>query len=222
VSRIPLSSSAAWLGVEQRKRDDWTRHLSELEKAELDSAIRLYRAAPRTLTQIKVDDYALAALGQTIRAWMRELDDGRGFVLVRGGRQLRSGRGSFAYWLIGLRIGVPVPQNRKGDLLGHVRDDGADLSNPAVACIERAPARIPYDGADIIGLLCLQTAKVGGVSRIASSVSIFNEVMRRRPDLMLVLFHNFYCDREADALPGDRPYFPFPICRFDQGRLGML
>lgn len=89
--------------------------------------------------------------------------------------------------------------------------------------IARAPSStFITDGADIIGLLCLQTAKSGGLSRIASSVSVFNEVMRRRPDLVPLLFEGFYWDREADAGPGEPPYFSFPICRYEGGRLGTL
>ena len=78
------------------------------------------------------------------------------------------------------------------------------------------------DGADIIGLLCLKRAKSGGLSRIASSVSVFNEVRRLRPDLVPLLFQGFYWDREADAGPGEPPYFNFPICRYENGRLGTL
>ncbi len=46
--------------------------------------------------------------------------------------------------------------------------------------------------------------------------------MRRRRDLVPTLFEDFYWDREADALPGEPLYFKFPICRFSEGRLGVL
>ena len=36
------------------------------------------------------------------------------------------------------------------------------------------------------------------------------------------MFEDFYWDREADALEGEPLYFKFPICRYDQGRLGIL
>jgi hypothetical protein len=120
-------------------------------------------------------------------------------------------------------MGKPVPQNRKGEVLGHVRDDGADPTQPGIR-LYRTRAKLDFhtDGADIIGLLCLQRAKAGGLSRIASSVSVFNEVMRRRPDLAPSLFEGFYWDREADAGPGEPPYFSFPICRYEGARLGTL
>jgi hypothetical protein len=156
---------------------------------------------------------------------MRELDGGRGFILVRGfpADKYSQEEAAFAYWLIGLQMGQPVPQNRRGDLLGHVRDDGADPNQTGIR-LYRTRVKLDFhtDGADIIGLLCLQTAKSGGLSRIASSITVFNEILRQRPDLVPVLFQNFYWDRKADALDGEPPYFAFPICRFDQGRLGML
>ena len=62
-----VNSRAAWLGVEQRDRNDWIYHLSEAEKAELDSAIRSYRAAPRSLAEITLSNYPLPTPGSTIQ-----------------------------------------------------------------------------------------------------------------------------------------------------------
>jgi hypothetical protein len=78
----PVPSPAAWVGLEQRDRSNWIYMLSPAEKADLDSAIRAYRAAPKPLAEIMASNYSLPALGPAIQRWMRELDDGRGFVLV--------------------------------------------------------------------------------------------------------------------------------------------
>jgi hypothetical protein len=80
----PIRSPAAWLGPEQQHRSDWIYVLSEAEKAELDSAIRAYRAVAKPLAEVAAADYPLPLLGPAIQSWMRELDDGRGFILVRG------------------------------------------------------------------------------------------------------------------------------------------
>jgi len=221
----PIRSRAAWLGIEQSKRNDWIHVLSDAEKAELEGAICAYRRDGGSLREINASKYPLPLLAPTIESWMHELDDGRGFLLVRGfpADKYSETEAAFAYWLIGLHLGRPVPQNRNGDVLGHVRDDGADPNQPGIR-LYRTRVRLGFhtDGADIIGLLCLNKAKAGGASRIASSVSVFNEVMRRRPDLMPLLFENFYWDREADAGPGEPPYFTFPICRYENQRLATL
>ncbi len=221
----PISSRAAWLGVEQAPRSDWIHVLSGAEKTELDSAICAYRRSSKALKEVTASEYPIPALGPAIAAWMRELDDGRGIMLVRGfpAADYSEAEAAFAYWLIGLHMGRPVPQNRKGEVLGHVRDDGADPKQPGIR-LYRTRAKLDFhtDGADIIGLLCLKRAKRGGLSRIASSVSVFNEVMRRRADLVPLLFQGFFWDREADAGPNEAPYFSFPICRYENGRLGTL
>ncbi len=207
----PIKSPAAWLGVEQRERSDWIYVLSDAEKAELDTAIRAHRRAGTALPDIIASDCPLPTLGSAIARWMRELDDGRGFILVRGFPADNYGEEdcAFAYWLIGLHMGRPVAQNRNGDVLGHVRDDGADPKQAGIR-LYRTRVKLDFhtDGADIIGLLCLKRAKTGGLSRIASSVSVFNEVMRRRPDLVPLLFEGFYWDREADAGPGRAAVLP--------------
>lgn len=221
----PVESPAAWFGSDQRSRTDWIYTLSEDENAELDAVIRAHCARRESLQEVVASEYPLPRLAPAIRGWMRELDDGRGFILVRGFpvEKYSEGDAAFAYWLIGLHMGRPVAQNRHGDILGHVRDDGADPNKFGIR-LYRTRVKLDFhtDGADIIGLMCLRSAKSGGVSRIASSVSVFNEVMRRRPDLVPVLFEDFYWDREADARPGEPPYFKFPICRYDQDRLGVL
>lgn len=221
----PIHSRAAWLGADQRARTDWIYVLSDAEKAELDDAIAAYRREGGLLKEVTAERYPVPTLARAIDAWMRELDDGRGFLLVRGfpADNYTENEAAFAYWLIGLHLGCPVPQNRNGDILGHVRDDGADPKQAGIRLYRtRVSLDFHTDGADIIGLLCLKKAKAGGLSRIASSVSVFNEITRRRPDLVPMLFDGFYWDREADAGLGEPPYFKFPICRYENGRLGTL
>jgi len=77
-----------------------------------------------------------------------------------------------------------VPQNRAGDLLGHVRDTGELAANPKVRLYKTTKRQdFHADGSDIVGLFCLRRAKSGGLSQIVSSISIYNEFVRRRPDL---------------------------------------
>src|SRR4029079_16635357 len=79
------------------------------------------------------------------------------------------------YWGISAHIGRPVSQDRKGTMMMPVRDVGA----PAKALNVRGPqtsAKLHYhsDFADIVGLLCIHPAMEGGVSRICSSIAIYN------------------------------------------------
>jgi hypothetical protein len=218
----PIDTAQAWLGPEQQHRRDWVHVLSRQEDAELRGAARALMASGKTLQQIVAADHALPLLAPLIQRWLRELDDGRGFVLVKGLSvdALSADEAALAYWIIGLHMGKPVAQNRAGDLLGHVRDTGDDPDKIGTRLYRtRAKQDFHTDGADIIGLLCLKRSRQGGLSRIVSSVSVFNEVARRSPDLLPLLFDNFHWDFEADAAPGMPRTIAHPICKFEHGRL---
>jgi hypothetical protein len=83
----------------------------------------------------------------------------------------------------------------------------------------RGEIRFHCDLADAVGLLCLRTSPTGGASRITSSVSVFNAILERRPDLTERLFEPFLLDSRDEERAGARPYFPVPACRYARGRL---
>jgi hypothetical protein len=218
----PISSRAAWLAGELRGETDWIYRLSEADIADLDSAVRGVRARGLTLDEVTREEFPLPTLAGRIRDWLRELHDGRGFVLVKGVPVERYSEDDavLVYWGIGRHLGTAVSQNADGDLLGHVRDVGADPDDPNVRLYKtRAKQDFHTDGSDLIGLLCLRTARSGGESQIASSVTIFNEVLRRRPDLLPLLFEPFCWDRHGGEPAGELPYWTFPICTYKDGQL---
>ncbi len=218
----PLDLPAAWRGEELAPRTDWIHDLTPTEIAEIEGAVRAARARGLALDDISRADFTLPTLAATIESWASELDVGRGFVLVRGlpVHRLTEDEASIAYWGIGQHLGVPVSQNTDGDLLGHVRDTGADPADPSVR-LYRTRAAQPYhtDGSEVVGLLCLQPSQLGGASSIVSSVTVFNEVARRRPDLVELLFQPFYFDLYEQQAPGEKPYLAMPIANFFAGRL---
>jgi Taurine catabolism dioxygenase TauD, TfdA family len=189
----PIRVPAAWTGSELAKSEEWIYALSGPEQAEITRLAEKLRQRPRE--HITPDDVQLGALGPAVRAWRDTLARGRGFVLVRGlpVERMSDDDAALAYWALGLHLGTPVPQNFQAELLTDVRDTGADPTDPSTRLYKtRAEQDFHTDGADIIGLLCLRTAKSGGESRIVSSVTVFNEVLRRQPELAPVLFRDFY------------------------------
>jgi hypothetical protein len=67
-----------------------------------------------------------------------------------------------------------------------------------------ADIRFHCDAADVVGLLCLQRARTGGQSRIASSVAIWNALYGEEPDCALTFFESFALDRRGEH-PSDQP-----------------
>ena len=218
----PLRTPAAWTGPEMAPRSDWVHALSPAEIADLDRAVAHARATGRALAELTRDDFPLPVLGASVERWLDELETGRGFLLVRGVPVERYGDegAALAYWGLGLHLGRAVSQNAAGDLLGHVRDAGALKRDPTVRLYRtREPLGFHTDGADVIGLLCLRPAKAGGTSRIASSAAIYNEILRRRPDLVPALYEPFPFDRNGEERAGEPPYFSIPLCRYADGAL---
>ncbi len=216
VPTTPLNGPAAWRGDDMRQRDDWQIRLTAAEIAEVKTALEHAQATGKPMGRLTRADLPLPTLSARIAEWRREIRHGRGFVLIRGIpiKEWSEEQASVFYWCFGHHFGIPGAQNPQGDLLGHVRDQrtGEDVrlyrTDKAIA--------VHCDAADFVGLLCLQPAKRGGLSRIASSVAVFNELLRRKPQLVLRLFEPLYFDTKGE---GGLQAFPIAPCRYADGEL---
>ncbi len=212
----PVDSPAAWLGRDLRDvPDTWRVPLAPEEIAELDAALDRFESAGLDLAEIRGG--GLPALEKRAAGWQEDLRTGRGFVVLSGLPVDRWGeaRSSRAYWLLGHLVGIPGAQNASNELLGHAIDYGEQTDQPNVR-LYRTTADIGYhcDAADVVGLLCLVDAAEGGVSRIASSVAIWNRLFEEDPDAARILFEPFAVDRRDEQPEGDRPFFEMPPCRY--------
>ncbi len=218
VPRSALSGAAAWRGCELRDRDDWRYCLNSAEVAEIRRAIDCAKASGKAREQLSARDFPLPGLAPVIATWREELQQGRGFVLIRGLPVDEWGEQDceLFFWCLGWHLGVPGAQNRFGELLGHVRDTGVDPSDPTVREYRtRLPISFHCDAADVVGLLCLKTAAEGGASRIASSVSLFNALLAQDAEVER-LFRPFLLDARAEA---GLQTFPIEPCRYHRGTL---
>ena len=97
-------------------------------------------------------------------------------------------------------------------MLGHVTDLGLDYSKLNVRGYQTSE-RLPYhtDYSDVVGLLCIRAAKSGGLSSIASSVSIYNELVDKHPDLARALSCPIPRTRWGEVPSGQKPWAMIPI-----------
>jgi hypothetical protein len=221
-----VTEPSAWLGRDLQTRDaQWVIQLTASHRNELDAAVRSFQAAGQPLATITPAQFPLPTLGPVLRAVVDELLEGRGFVLLRGFDVERYARAAQAIAFMGLgsHLGVPRSQNAKGHLLGHVKDLGLDVDDPNVRYYQ-THRKLEYhtDSCDIVGLLCLKTAKAGGESFIVSSMTLYNEVCRRRPDLVPALFQPYPTDRRGEVPEGMQPWFDMPIFHWHAGRLSCI
>ena len=221
-ARSPLETPAGWRGPEVAGRDDWRSPLTAAQLEELERALANARATGKPTGELTADDFPLPGLSGQIERWRNQLASGLGFQVVSGVPVERWSQADaeLFFWCLGLHMGKPGAQNPQGDLLGHVLDTGDDAADPFVR-LYRTSSRIAYhcDAADVVGLLCLRKAKKGGASRIASSVAVYNELLKRRPDLVDRLYEPFLLDIRNEDAAGAIRYLPIPPCRFAGGRL---
>jgi hypothetical protein len=218
----PITGPSAWRGEELARSEAWISALTASELSELHRALARVHARALTLPEIGRDEFPLPTLGPRLDALRQELLHGRGFVLLRGLPMERYALEDAAaiYWGIGAWFGRPRSQNAKGHLLGHVRDVGYDLNDPNVRTYQTTKRQYYHtDSVDLVALLCVRKAKSGGLSSLVSSVTAYNEMRARRPDLLPVLFEPFHVDRRGEVPPGMEPWFALPIFNWYEGAL---
>jgi len=218
----PLRTPAAWRGRDVARREQWCVRLGESQLEEIDAALAVARKCGKPTGEMTAEDFPLGSLVAEIGSWRKELAEGRGFQVVSGlpVERWSPEEAELFFWCLGLHLGRPGAQNPRGDLLGHVTDTGADGADAYVRLYQTA-SNIAYhcDAADAVGLLCLRSAKSGGASRIVSSVSVYNELLARRPDLAPRLYEPFLLDVRNEDSSGALRYLPIAPCRFDGGTL---
>ncbi len=221
----PVGGPGVWYGRELARRDDWIRHFTAAEIAELEAAIAAAREAGVPIAGLTPQSFPLPTLGPFLRGVLRELLEGRGFILLRGLPVARWSREEQAYAYLGMGawLGRFRSQNAKGHLLGHVKDLGMDIRDPRVRYYQ-TNRKLEYhtDSVDIVGLLCLQTAKSGGESYLASSMTVYNEILRQKPSLLPALFQPFPTDRRGEVPEGMKPWFDIPVFHWHAGRLSCI
>jgi Taurine catabolism dioxygenase TauD, TfdA family len=213
-ARSPITSPAVWHARDVADAAAWTIELNDGQRSELAAVARAARAAGRTTATITPDDTFLPSLVDTLGQIVDELTRGPGFVLLRRFPVdvLAPDEVELAYFALGLHLGTPVSQDGAGTLLGHVRDERVERTGPEIR-LYRTRERQDFhtDGADVIGLLCLHPAKTGGESKLASSYAVYNEILRRRPDLLEVLYEPMWWDRNGEESPGEDPAYQLPV-----------
>lgn len=212
--RSSIDAPAVWRAADLVDATRWTIELSDPQRDELARAARTTAADGRTIATLTAADAPLPSLRETLAVVVRILAEGHGFVLLRRFPTdlLTEVEIELAYFTLGLHLGTPVSQDAAGTLLGHVRDERVERTGPEVR-LYRTRERQDFhtDEADIIGLLCRHGARSGGESRLASSYTVYNEILRRRPDLLELLYAPMWWDRNGEEAAGDDPAFPMPV-----------
>ncbi len=221
-----IDGPCAWYGHQMRDDTSWVCQLTTAEVAEVNAAVEAVISQGTDLANIGQSDFDLPGLGPKLIDIREQVVSGRGFALLRGlpVNEWSVRESSIAFLGLGSYFGNPRSQNGKGHLLGHVCDLGRDAENDPTARIYQTSERQTFhtDSCDIVSLLCLKTARSGGASALVSSTTIYNEMLKRRPDLLPVLFEPMQTDRRGEVPVGEKPWHEVPVFSWYQGFLSAL
>ena len=219
----PVDGPTAWRGADLARTDEWIRRLTPAEVDELDAALRVCTARCDRIVDIGPDSFPLPTLAATLRSIRDDVMRGRGLAVLRGIPVERYSREEVArlYFGIGRYMGTLRSQNAKGHLLGHVCDIGHDHHHNAYqrGYAAAGPLGFHTDSVDIVALMCLAPAKKGGDSKVVSSVTVHNEMWKRRPDLAPLLFAPVYRDRRGEIPAGKDPWWVMAVYQWYRNEL---
>jgi hypothetical protein len=177
-----IALPSAWNGSYlSQNQHIWIHELSDIDKATTHAAVLYFQSLNKTMEDMTLEDFPVTqAFINNVHAWKHELSGaGRGFQVIRGVpvREWTIKQSEIFFFALGKYLGMPGAQDVEGSLLGHVINlgDTGKVERPY-----RKSVDIAYhcDGADVVGLLCIHPAKSGGASRIISSVTVYNELLK--------------------------------------------
>lgn len=234
----PLEGLCAWHGRDMAASDRWVRTLDPGHIAELDAALAAVEEKGIGWRDITPENFPLPGLTALIEDIRTELEDGSGMMKLTGlpvGRYSED-RLQKLYMGLGCNVGRPVYQNRRGELMRFIRDEGGDvgerygqIDNAKMAdgkpflssyarTLNNGALRFHTDRTDVVGLLCVRQAARGGLSKVCSSVAVMNEMIRRRPDLAEVLFEPVYRCRLGEEADTADALYALPVFGVRDGR----
>lgn len=221
VTLRPVEGPSVWRGDVLRHQTDWIYELSSAERSALEVLGQRFVDDDPDLRTVTAADYPLGAAAGVAEETARQMDDGRGFILLRGLRSPEYGdaMSGAIFFILGLHLGTPMEQNQYGNLIDHVVATSDKTMDDPDALPSRVRDRLDFhsDSSDIVGLICLRGAREGGESSIVSGATIYNEVLRRRPDLAPMLFDDWHWDWRRQDPDAPANTYVSPICSDVEG-----
>ncbi len=210
----PFRIPAAWKGTELFQRDDWSINLESEHLDDLQEALEVITAESLSFDQITVERFPLPRLGPVLQRVQHQLEHGSGACQLKRlpVENLTATARESLFWLISVHLGTPVSQSATGEKIFHVKDEGYKIGQ-AEARGPNTRKRLSFhtDRCDVIGFLCIQQAISGGNNQLVSSVSLFNEMRDRWPDLTQTLMQPFYYLRHNVDTENQIPFCQQPI-----------
>jgi alpha-ketoglutarate-dependent taurine dioxygenase len=206
---------------------DWLIPLPAACVAELDAVAAAVRATSRPVDALRPEDFSLRACAALMAAVRAKLETDTGLAVVDRLPVERYGHAENVAigWLLAAMLGQVVAQKADGTRLYDVKDFGQALGYGVRRSVTNLEQPFHTDGGWLwkapafVGLLCLESARDGGLSRFVSLVTAHHDLRRRRPELLARLYSPFHWDRQGEHAPGAPRASRQPVYEFDGATL---
>ena len=196
IFRQPIVHSSAWRPADFPTKDVFSFDLTPTHIGAFDKALqRLHVAGNAHPAGIDRSGFDLSSIEHDVNRWYAALRDGRGLLNLRGFPITERSVDDLALMCYGLctQWGTPVSQSVMGDRIGHVIEVDKLLHGERRRSYKSAhEMRLHSDFCDVLAMLCLRSARQGGACRYASGVTIHNEILANRPELLAPLYRGFH------------------------------
>ena len=213
---VPIDHSGVWRGEQFSDKSAITYSLTRAQLYALEQALAAVKH--KHLHTITRADFALAPdIAEQFYAIRDEILHGRGVVIMRGFPVDRYDDAEMTrlFWGLGLYFGHAVSQSLMGDRVGFVTDvSGVDPKERGYR--SRAELDFHTDSDDIVGLLCLRQAESGGLSRLVSALTVHNDMLAQRPELLEPLYRGFYYHWRGEQPPDEGPITDYRVPVFSR------
>ena len=213
VFEAPIRHPSAWKVADFKSPADYTIELSAANLRDIEQAIRQIKAAGLGLDDLQREHFELSSLRPVIAEIRHQIEDGRGFVVVRRlpVEDYSKDELGMIFWGLGTHLGRGLSQSVLGDRLGHVKDFSRE--DPLARAYRNKQELSPHtDSCDLVGLACLRNAqRRGGVSRLTSALTVHNVMLAEHPECLERLYRGYVFHRRGEEQPGELPYTPYRV-----------
>ena len=224
---VPIDSPATWR-ADTLLDNDGLVELDTACRAEIDRTAEELVANPLPIEALKVSDVDMPDCQATMASVREQLEHGIGFAVVDRlpVDRLDKDISKKLYWLLMSMVGRPVAQAWTGTMVYDVLDTGKKSTAGSGIRSSKTNGGQSYHcdntfnlPPDFVGLLCLQTAKKGGMSGLISLETVYNLLLEEAPDLLPRLYQPFYYDRQGEHAPDDQRWSHKPVFESDGDRI---
>ena len=217
-SREPVTDASAWKPEDLEGDRSWQFALTAEQVEDLDRALKEVKSRGLAFGEIASEDFTVPTMRDFLDDLLREIRDGRGFATISGiptnypYEDLER-----VYWGFCTHLGTGVTQNSETGLIHYITDGDLAPKGGARILGKPRPSKLHVDLTDVAGLFCVRQAPDNPMSIVASSMTVYNEILRHRPEYLPRLEDGYFWDRKGPHA-AEKPHSEFRVPAWSEAR----